>query len=155
MSSASKWVTHPWVAQGQGVARFGILIFPLPSDWSMVVAMAQLLEELEFDSLWVGDHPTNRSDCWTTLAALAMVTTRIRLGSLTSCVFYRHPTVLARMAADVDRMSNGRLVLGLGIGDYAEEFAQLGLTFPNVRGRQLALEETIQILRGVWSESPL
>ncbi len=58
------------------------------------------------------------------------------------------------MAADVDRISNGRLVLGLGIGDHADEFAQLGLTLPSVPRRQLALEETIQILRGVWSESP-
>src|SRR5712691_418290 len=82
-----------------------------------------------------------------------MVTTNIRLGSLTSCVFYRHPVVLARMAADVDRISNGRLVLGLGIGDHAEEFTQLGLSFPSVPRRQLALAETIQILRGVWSES--
>jgi alkanesulfonate monooxygenase SsuD/methylene tetrahydromethanopterin reductase-like flavin-dependent oxidoreductase (luciferase family) len=102
MSSASRWVTHPWVAQGAGVPRFGIELFPLPRDWSVVAAMAQLVEELEFDSLWVADHATTGSDCWTTLAALAMVTTKIRLGSLTSCVFYRHPVVLARMAADVD-----------------------------------------------------
>src|SRR5438552_4119625 len=132
MRLASRWVTHPWVAQGAGVVRFGVELFPLPRDWSTVVAMARLVEALEFDSLWVADHPTTGSDCWTTLAALAMVTTRIRLGSLTSCVFYRHPVVLARMAADVDRISNGRLVLGLGIGDHANELAQLGQTLTSV-----------------------
>src|SRR5438067_1156210 len=154
MSSAGEWVTHPWVAQGTGVTRFGIELFPLPRDWAVVAAMAQLVEELGFDSLWIADHPTTGSDCWTTLAALAVLTSKIRLGSLTSCVLYRHPAVLARMAADVDRISKCRLVLGLGIGDHADEFAQLGLSFPSVARRQLALEETIQILRGVWSESP-
>jgi alkanesulfonate monooxygenase SsuD/methylene tetrahydromethanopterin reductase-like flavin-dependent oxidoreductase (luciferase family) len=69
-------------------------------------------------------------DCWTALTALAATTTTLRLGSLVSCVYYRPPALLARMAADVDRISAGRLVLGVGIGDADWEFRRLGIPFP-------------------------
>jgi alkanesulfonate monooxygenase SsuD/methylene tetrahydromethanopterin reductase-like flavin-dependent oxidoreductase (luciferase family) len=62
--------------------------------------------------------------------------------------------VLARAAADVDRISKGRLVLGLGIGDDAPECAAMGLPFPSVRERLQAMDETVQILEGVWAEQP-
>jgi alkanesulfonate monooxygenase SsuD/methylene tetrahydromethanopterin reductase-like flavin-dependent oxidoreductase (luciferase family) len=88
------------------------------------------------------------------LAALAVTTRRIRLGSLVNCIFYRSPALLARMAADVDRMSAGRLVLGLGIGDFAEEFAQLGITRPSTQDRQAGLDEVIAIIRGIWGSAP-
>jgi alkanesulfonate monooxygenase SsuD/methylene tetrahydromethanopterin reductase-like flavin-dependent oxidoreductase (luciferase family) len=93
-------------------------------------------------------------DWATTLAALAMVTTTIRLGSYVNSIYYRSPTLLARMAADVDRMSNGRFILGIGIGYGATEFAQFGLTLPGVRERQEALAETIQIIEGLWGAQP-
>jgi alkanesulfonate monooxygenase SsuD/methylene tetrahydromethanopterin reductase-like flavin-dependent oxidoreductase (luciferase family) len=93
-------------------------------------------------------------DCWTLLTALAMATKKIRLISLVSCIYYRHPALLARQAADVDRVSNGRLVLGIGIGDDTPEFAQLCLPFPPMRERQEALEETIQIVHGLWNSAP-
>lgn len=76
------------------------------------------MEELGFDSYWVGDHPVEFPfDCFTRLAAIGAVTERVRLGTLVACAYYRHPLMLARQAADVDRVSGGRLVLGLGIGD--------------------------------------
>lgn len=115
----------------------------------------QLVEDLGFDSFWLADHPTWTTDCWAGLAALAVTTTKLRLGTLVSCIYYRHPAILARMAADVDRLSNGRLVLGVGIGDAADEFAGLGLPFPAVRDRQQALEETIHIVHGLWDTNPL
>ena len=71
-----------------------------------------------------------------------------------TCIYYRHPVMLARMAADVDRMSQGRLILGLGAGDFEPEFAQMGLDFPPIQTRQQALEEVIQLLRGMWGEAP-
>src|SRR5436189_43039 len=74
--------------------------------------------------------PASGADCWTTLAALATSTHTIRLGPLVNCVYYRHPVVLARMAADVDQLSDGRLVLGLGIGDNEQEFDRLGIPLP-------------------------
>ena len=144
---------HPWVAEGLRKVRFGVT-FPPCFDWAEYHRWVQIAEELDFDSLWVADHPMDAADCWTTLAALAVTTRRIRLGSLVSCIFYRHPVLLARMAADVDRLSGGRLILGLGIGDIPFEFAQMGLPFLSTRERQEALEETIQVVRGVWGMVP-
>src|SRR5687768_889918 len=146
---ASPRVTHPWVTEGHTKIRFGIA-GGAPAARSKYLEFVQFVEELGFDSYWSPDHPTWRADCWTELAGLAVTTTKIRLGSLVSCIYYRHPALLARMAADVDSMSNGRLVLGIGIGDAADEFAVLGLPFPAVRERQQALEETIHIVQGLW-----
>jgi alkanesulfonate monooxygenase SsuD/methylene tetrahydromethanopterin reductase-like flavin-dependent oxidoreductase (luciferase family) len=86
------------------------------------------------------------SSSWTTLGALAEATRTIRLGTLVSCASYRHPVVLARDAAEVDRISDGRVVIGLGSGDAPEEFRQMGLACPSVRERQEGLEEVLQIL---------
>jgi len=150
------WITHPWVAEGQRQIRFGLCVASLKgADWPAFQSFVQRLEALGFDSFWKSDHPMNWLDCWTTLAALAVVTTRIRLGSFVSCVGYRQPSLLARMSADVDRMSAGRLVLGLGSGDFLWEFEQLGLQCPSPRERQEALEEAIQIVRGVVDLAPL
>jgi alkanesulfonate monooxygenase SsuD/methylene tetrahydromethanopterin reductase-like flavin-dependent oxidoreductase (luciferase family) len=74
------------------------------------------------------------------------------VGTIPSCIFYRSPVVLARAATDVDRISGGRLVLGLGIGDDAQESASLGLPYPSLRERFQGMEETVQILQGVWGE---
>jgi alkanesulfonate monooxygenase SsuD/methylene tetrahydromethanopterin reductase-like flavin-dependent oxidoreductase (luciferase family) len=109
--------------------------------------LAQMAEGLGFDSFWRTDHPMTGHDCWTTLAALATGTRTIRLGTHVSCVAYRPPVLLARMAADIDAISNGRLVLGLGSGDMPREFQQLGLPYSTIQERQLALEEAIRIIR--------
>ncbi len=124
--------THDWIAAGQHTIRFGTALmsglYVTPEAWSSVIAIAQRAEELGFDSFWVPDHPLFYPDCWSMLATLAVTTHRLRLGSWVSCIYYRHPIQLARAAADVDRLSAGRLVLGLGIGDVPWEFGHLGLT---------------------------
>jgi alkanesulfonate monooxygenase SsuD/methylene tetrahydromethanopterin reductase-like flavin-dependent oxidoreductase (luciferase family) len=123
------------------------------ADWPQLRDWVRTVEDLGFDSFWISDHPIILPiDCWTALAALAVETRRIRLGPLVSCVYYRPPALLARMAADVDRLSGGRLVLGLGIGDYAPEFGQLRLPLPPASERQVALAETVEIVRGLWAE---
>src|SRR5262245_66231825 len=107
-------VSHPWVTEQARRVRFGVFNAPA-ADWPALLAWVRLTERLGFDSFWIQDHPMLAPiDCWTALAALAVATERLRLGSLVSCVAYRPPAVLARMAADVDRLSGGRLVLGLG-----------------------------------------
>lgn len=151
---ASAHAVHPWVAEGQPRIRFGIGMLGARADWPRLHDCAQQAEALGFDSWWSQDHPIGGVDCWTTLAGLAVATSRIRLGTSVACVYYRSPAVLARLAADVDRMSGGRFILGLGIGDDADEFAQLVLPFPRVPERQQALEEAIAIVRGVWGEEP-
>lgn len=139
--------THPWVKAGQRGARFGI-VYNLTEDWSRTRDFAQAVEEFGFDSLWLSDHPLVAGHgLWPPLAALAEATRTIRLGTLVSCASYRHPAVLAREAADVDRISGGRLVLGLGSGDMPAEFEALGLDYPPVQTRQAVLEESLRIIQ--------
>jgi len=146
--------THPWVAEAQHRIRFGVSIYPQPKDWRHFIGIVQRMEELGYDSYLSYDHPTARADCWTALTVLAVSTERIRLGTIVDCIYYRDPYLLARMAADVDRLSNGRLVLGLGIGDAPDEFAQMGIPYPPAPVRQRGMEETIRIVRGLWSGQP-
>lgn len=142
---------HPWVAEGQARVRFAVSIYPNPPDWRGFIRHVRWMEDHGIDGYFAYDHPTANADCWTTLAALAASTGRIRLGTAIDCVYYRSPYLLARQAADVDRISDGRLVLGIGIGDKPEEFAAMGLAYPPVRERLRALEEALAILRGLWS----
>lgn len=147
----------PWVAAQSGRIGWGIQAFALPDDpnpTARVLAAGRLAERLGFDAFFIGDHPAYATECWVHLAALAVTTERIRLGSVVNCVLYRHPVMLARLAADLDNLSQGRLILGLGIGWNSAEFAQLGLPFLSVRERQDALEETIAIIHGVWGDAP-
>jgi len=144
---------HPWVAEARHTVGFS-LVGAFLRGWAELRDFVVRAEELGFDAYWANDHPSRSMDCWTQLAALAAVTTRIRLISLVSCVYYRSPVLLARQAADVDLVSGGRLVLGLGIGDDVAEFRQLGLDFPAPAERLDALAETIDVTRGLW-DSPL
>jgi alkanesulfonate monooxygenase SsuD/methylene tetrahydromethanopterin reductase-like flavin-dependent oxidoreductase (luciferase family) len=136
---------HPWVENGQQSVQFGIVGGPR-GDWPVLRDFVQMAEDLGFDSYWRPDHPLLLPDCWTTLAALAASTRRLRLGSLVSCVFYRNPVLLARAVADVDSISQGRVVLGLGAGDIEAEFRAMGIPYPSIRERQAALAEALQIL---------
>jgi alkanesulfonate monooxygenase SsuD/methylene tetrahydromethanopterin reductase-like flavin-dependent oxidoreductase (luciferase family) len=149
----SEWVTHPWVEDSAAEVRFGIANGPR-GDWRALAEFVAALEELGYDSFWSSDHPVPSAGCWTTLAGLAATTTRIRLGSLVACIYYLNPVVLARAALDVDQMSAGRLVVGLGIGDIAREFAQMGIPWASTRDRQEALEEAIGLLRHLWGAAP-
>src|SRR5258708_38322662 len=114
---------HPWASCGAQRVRFGILA--TRQSWPVMQDLVQMAEGLGFDSFWRTDHPMVGHDCWTTLAALAAMTRTIRLGTQVSCVAYRSPVLLARMAADIDAISHGRLVLGLGSGDMPREFQQM------------------------------
>jgi alkanesulfonate monooxygenase SsuD/methylene tetrahydromethanopterin reductase-like flavin-dependent oxidoreductase (luciferase family) len=144
---------HTWVTEGKQKVRFGILLMDSLQDWNAACQVVQFIESLGYDSLWVPDHPgTGVADCWTALAVFATTTSKIRLGSAVSCVSFRSPWHLARLAADVDRLSNGRLILGIGIGDNMEEFQMLDIPLSGIRTRQKVLEETIQIVQGLWNE---
>lgn len=142
---------HPWVAAGEDGIRFGIQI-GVTADHQAMRAEVRHLEELEFDSVLLPDHPVLMGDPWVTLAGLADVTTELRLGVLVSCAAYRHPLMLARAAADVDRISGGRALLGLGSGDMPHEFAMLGLDYGTAGVRRERLEQALRtvpaLLRG-------
>ncbi|HEU5381949.1 MAG TPA: LLM class flavin-dependent oxidoreductase [Ktedonobacteraceae bacterium] len=147
--------THPWVAEKSPRVRVGVKFIDPCADWTRYHACAQVAEDLGYDSLWVPDHPMVAMDCWSILTALAITTRRIRLGTLATCVYYRSPVMLARKAVDVDRLSGGRLILGIGIGDQPHEFEQLGLAFPGVSERQEMLEKVITSVQKVWEQLPL
>ena len=146
----SRWISHPWVAEGQRTIRFGTMLMDQGTDWLHLRDWVQMVEVLGFDSYWASDHPFLYQDCWITLSMLAQATKNIRLGTLVNCVFYRSPALLARLAADVDRLSNGRVILGVGIGDLPQEFELLGIPLPSVKVRQQTLEEAVQTIVGLW-----
>jgi alkanesulfonate monooxygenase SsuD/methylene tetrahydromethanopterin reductase-like flavin-dependent oxidoreductase (luciferase family) len=146
----SAWITHPWVDEGRRTIRFGALMMDQGTDWQELRNWVQMVEDLGFDSYWVSDHPFLSQDCWITLTIAAQATRKIRLGTLVSCIFYRSPALLARLAADVDRLSNGRVILRVGIGDLPQEFEQLGIPLQSTKARQQALEEAIQTIAQLW-----
>jgi probable F420-dependent oxidoreductase len=121
--------------------------------WPELAAMARAAEETGFDSVWLGDHLLYRGDgreergpwdCWTTLAGLATVTSRVELGPLVACTAFRRPALLARTAAAVDELSGGRLRVGLGAGWNEVEFRAFGLPFDR---RVSRFEEAFEIIR--------
>lgn len=148
---------HPWVRERQRGIGWALQVGVISADpdvGARVLAAGRIAEELGFDAFFLGDHPAYSPDAWLHLGALAVQTARIRLGSVVLCAAYRAPAVTARLGADLDNLSGGRFILGLGHGWNAAEFAQLGLPFPPVSQRQAALAETIEIINGVWGTEP-
>src|ERR1700753_3566425 len=117
---------HPWVAEDSRLIRFGV-VGNFLAGWPDHLRFATEAERMGFESVSLFDHPNRLMECWTLMGALAASTERTRLTSMVSCIYYRSALMLARQAADVDRISGGRLVLGVGIGDDVPEFAELGL----------------------------
>jgi len=148
---------HPWVAERRERVRFGLQAFPRvdePQPGKRLLATGRLAEELGLDAFFIGDHPGRFPDPWLHLAPIAAATARIGLGSIVACNGYRHPMQTARYAADLDNLSDGRVILGLGTGWIPEEFAELGLPYPGTRQRQQQLDEAVAIIEGVWGDQP-
>src|SRR6201996_8467706 len=145
---------HPWVAEGADRIRFGV-VGNFVQGWPGHLRFASEAERLGYDSCCLFDHPNRLMECWTLMSALAASTQRIRLISMVSCVYYRSAFMLARQAADVDRISGGRLVLGVGIGDDVPESAELGLPFERTGARQRAMEETVRTVQALWRGEPV
>jgi alkanesulfonate monooxygenase SsuD/methylene tetrahydromethanopterin reductase-like flavin-dependent oxidoreductase (luciferase family) len=118
------------------------------------VAAARRAEELGFDLVSASDHLHGRQptfEPWTMLSWIAAATSRVRVATRVLGVPYRHPAVVAKMAESFDRLSGGRLVLGLGGGAVDEEFRAFGLGVRSPRDKVDGLEEAIRIARGMWS----
>jgi F420-dependent oxidoreductase-like protein len=128
--------------------------------WSRTKELAQQAEQLGYDHLWVYDHvetvprrePTHMFEAYTTLAALSQHTSRIKLGQMVTCAAYRNPGLLAKEAACVDVFSDGRLILGIGAGWYEREYQAYGYPFPRAGVRLQILEETVEVIRRLWTE---
>lgn len=123
---------------------------------SQVLDLAQSADELGYDLFTLSDHlHTDRpaDEPWTVLSWLAGRTSRIELGTNVLGLPYREPTVLAKSAETLDRISGGRLVLGLGAGGYDDEFRAFGLTVRTPAAKITAQREAITILRALWNQT--
>jgi F420-dependent oxidoreductase-like protein len=139
--------------------HFGIMLPQFGTSWAHVREIAQAADEAGLDSIWAVDHlvgiPSEDEpifEGWTEIAAVAATTRRVLLGHLVLCVSYRPPALLAKMAATLDVVSEGRLVLGLGAGWHQQEYAEYGYDFAPIGTRLAQLDEAATILRRMWSE---
>jgi F420-dependent oxidoreductase-like protein len=145
-----------FVPQGWRLDLVGIK----PADqWETMKGLAQHADAGPWSSIWVYDHfhtvPTPTGDtheAWTLMSAFGAVTTRVRLGQMCTCMSYRNPVYLAKVAATCDVVSGGRIEMGIGAGWYENEWRAYGYGFPPPRERLRVLEEGVQIFRQAWTE---
>jgi len=131
-------------------------------SWAQWVSLARAAEEANLDGLFRSDHyrsivrgePSGALDAWATLAALAAVTDRIRLGTLVSPVTFRRVPVLAKLVTTVDHISNGRVELGLGAGWFEAEHEAYGFAFPPLRERMDELDRQLAEIVRHWDDAP-
>jgi F420-dependent oxidoreductase-like protein len=139
-----------------------------PLTWQRLVESAQRAERLGFDSVWISDHfftdigryggpsgPLGTIEPFTSLAAIATTTQRIRLGTLVACTSFRHPAHVAKMATTIDLLSGGRFDLGLGAGWFEAEFDAFGFDFGTIGERFSVLEENAQVIRSLFGPGPV
>lgn len=111
-----------------------------------------------FSTLWLEDHlqvgDTDALECLTTLSYLAAQYPRFKVGSLVLAQSYRNPALLAKMIANLHALSGGRVILGLGAGWKEDEYIAYGYSYPSIKMRMEQLEETIQIIRALWTRQP-
>ena len=128
--------------------------------WGVMAGLARRADANEdWASIWVYDHfhtvpvPSEQAthEAWTLMAAFAAVTGRVRLGQMCSCMSYREPAYLAKVAATVDIVSEGRVEMGIGAGWYEHEWRAYGYGFPRPGQRLKRLEEGVQIFRDMWT----
>ncbi|HET8617326.1 MAG TPA: LLM class flavin-dependent oxidoreductase [Acidimicrobiales bacterium] len=139
--------------------RFGLDVAQQRMPWDELVRRVQLAEELGFEGVWGFDHfqpmygegPGETFEGMTTLAALAGVTSRVRLGLLVTGVTYRHPSVFAAQALTIDHASHGRLDLSLGAAWFDKEHRELGIPFPPLAERYALLEDSLEIVTRLFS----
>ena len=131
-------------------------------SWEQWIALARATEEANLDGLFRSDHyrsivrgePAGALDAWATLAGLAAVTTRIRLGTLVSPVTFRRVPVLAKLVTTVDHISGGRVELGLGAGWFEAEHEAYGFNFPPLRERMDELDRQLAEIVRHWDAAP-
>jgi F420-dependent oxidoreductase-like protein len=126
-------------------------------DFAVTRKVTLEAERLGYDSLWVSDHLSrdivkDRFECWTTLCTLIPLTERIRLGTMVLCNLYRHPGILAKMAATADVLSGGRLEFGIGACWSEGEFKEYGIAYPVAKIRLEMLREAVEIIKSLWTK---
>jgi len=132
-----------------------------PADqWQTMLSVAELADAGPWESIWVYDHfhtvpvPSEQAthEAWTLMAGFAAATTRVRLGQMCTCMAYRNPMYLAKVAATVDAISGGRTEMGIGAGWYEHEWRAYGYGFPSAGTRIAMLDEGVQLMRAAWRD---
>jgi F420-dependent oxidoreductase-like protein len=131
--------------------------------WDDWLALARACEESGVETLFRSDHylsvmgegDRGSLDAWATIAALAAVTSTVRLGTLVSPATFRHPSELAKVVVTADHVSGGRVELGMGTGWLEAEHEAYGFPFPPMAERMAMLEEQLQLVAGQWADGPL
>jgi F420-dependent oxidoreductase-like protein len=139
--------------------EFGVTLPQIKRAWEETRAAAEEFDRLGYHSVWFNDHlygipmpPIPIMEAWVALSAVAAVTKRVQLGTLVTPVGFRNPALLAKMAATLDQISGGRVIMGLGAGWFEQEFSGYGFEFPSLRARLQQLDEAAQLMRRMWSE---
>lgn len=140
--------------------RFGVFTSLIGQTWPGVLELWQHLESTGWDTACVSDHfmPNTREregavlEAWSTLSALAAVVPRIRIGTIVLGNTYRHPAIVAKMAAQVDIISGGRLLLGIGAAWQRNEHEAYGIPFYTMRERLERLDEACTVFRLLWTQ---
>jgi len=129
------------------------------SQWGVMRDLALAADAGPWESIWVYDHfhtvpvPSEEAthEAWTLMAALGAVTSKVRLGQMCTCMSYRNPAYLAKVAATVDHVSGGRVEMGIGGGWYEHEWRAYGYGFPKIGERLGRLREGVEIFRQAWT----
>lgn len=139
--------------------KFGLFFPQVGLPFPVIRERAQLADRLGYDSILFVDHMWSRGmpdldqlEAWTVMTATAALTERIRIGALVLCNSYRNPALLAKMAASLDAVSNGRLLLGIGAGWMDEEYRGYGYPFPSARIRIEQLEEGLEVIKRLFTQ---
>ncbi len=141
--------------------RYDLVGIGPDQHWGVMAGLARRADGIpDWASLWVYDHfhttprPSQEAthEAWTLMAAFAGVTGRVRLGQMCTCMSYRDPAYLAKVAATVDIISEGRLEMGIGAGWYEHEWRAYGYGFPSAGERIARLEEGVEIFRQMWMQ---
>lgn len=138
--------------------RFDLVGIDPAEQWARMHGVAAQLDDGPWESLWVYDHfhttpvPSGEAthEAWTLMAAFAASTSRVRLGQMCTCMGYRNPAYLAKVAATVDIVSGGRAEMGIGGGWYEHEWRAYGYGFPDIPDRLRMLREGVDIMSQAW-----
>ncbi|MER7557685.1 LLM class F420-dependent oxidoreductase [Nocardioides sp. NPDC126508] len=140
--------------------RFDLVGIDPADQWTAMKDLALHADAGSWESVWVYDHfhttpePSDQAthEAWTLMAGLGAVTSRVRLGQMCSCMSYRNPAYLAKIAATADHISGGRIEMGIGAGWYEHEWRAYGYGFPEARDRLGMLREGVQIFQQAWTK---
>lgn len=141
--------------------RFDLVGIDPSQHWSVMSSLARRADTGNcWDSVWVYDHfhttpvPSEEAthEAWSLMAGLGAVTDRVRLGQMCTCMSYRNPMYLAKVAATTDHISGGRLEMGIGGGWYEHEWRAYGYGFPRAGVRLRRLREGVEIMRQAWTQ---